>query len=190
MIGLQIPEIYWDDENAVSLLVEYFTRRRSSGDLFYSGAHFERLGGGGDAEHVADRFDSYDLLAITMLNVSLEPHGAINLLTDPDGLWARLLSLIPRDARLENCGSDVLMEEGGPVWELWERLAGTKHYPGNPTVAARLWQANCWPASGRTSSPSTTSASSNYSSDRRWTTRSGRRCLRPCGWTTVPSMIS
>lgn len=45
MIGLQIPEIYWDDENAVSLLVEYFTRRRSSGDLFYSGAHFERLGG-------------------------------------------------------------------------------------------------------------------------------------------------
>ncbi|MFG2260262.1 DUF6308 family protein [Streptomyces mirabilis] len=132
MIGLQIPEIYWDDENAVSLLVEYFTRRRSSGDLFYSGAHFERLGGGGDAEHVADRFDSNDLLAITMLNVSLEPHGAINLLTDPDGHWARLLSLIPRDARLENPGSDALMEEGGPAWELWERLAGTKHYPGKP----------------------------------------------------------
>ncbi|MFF8017049.1 DUF6308 family protein [Streptomyces sp. NPDC007929] len=80
------------------LLVEYFTRRRASGDLFYSGAHFERLGGGGDAEHVADRFDSNDLVAITTLSVSLAPHGAMNLLTDPDGHWMRLLSLIPRDA--------------------------------------------------------------------------------------------
>ncbi|GAA3500711.1 hypothetical protein GCM10019016_078180 [Streptomyces prasinosporus] len=132
MIELKIPEIYWDDEAAVSLLVEYFTRRRSRGDLFYSGAHFERLGGGGDAEHVADSFDSNDLVAITTLSVSLEPHGAMNLLTDPEGHWARLLSLIPRDARLENPGSDALMEEGGPAWELWERLAGTKQYPGKP----------------------------------------------------------
>lgn len=85
MIELKIPEIYWDDEAAVSLLVEYFTRRRSRGDLFYSGAHFERLGGGGDAEHVADCFDSNDLVAITTLSVSLEPHGAMNLLADPGG---------------------------------------------------------------------------------------------------------
>ncbi|OIK01070.1 hypothetical protein BIV25_05910 [Streptomyces sp. MUSC 14] len=131
MTELNIPEIYWDDENAVRLLVEYFTHRRTSGDLFYSGAHFERLGGGGDAEHVADRFDTNDLVAITMLSVSLEPHGAINLLTDPDGHWARLLSLIPRDARLEDAGSDALIAEGGPAWELWERLADNKH-PNKP----------------------------------------------------------
>ncbi|MFF0290980.1 DUF6308 family protein [Streptomyces sp. NPDC005262] len=114
------------------LLVEYFTRRRSRGDLFYSGAHFERVGGGGDAEHVADRFDSNDLVAITTLSVSLEPHGAINLLTDPDGHWARLLSLIPRDARLENPGSDALIAEGGAAWELWERLAGSEQHPSKP----------------------------------------------------------
>ncbi|GGV83954.1 hypothetical protein GCM10015535_28020 [Streptomyces gelaticus] len=98
MIELKIPEIYWGDEKAVSLLGEHFTRRRSCGDLFYSGASFERLGGGGDAEHVEDRFDSNDMVAITTLSVFLEPHGAINLLTDSDGHWARLLSLIPRDA--------------------------------------------------------------------------------------------
>lgn len=132
VIALKIPEIYWDDEKAVRLLVEYFTRRRSRSDLFYSGAHFERLGGGGDTEHVADRFDSNDLVAITMLSVSLEPHGAINLLTDPDGHWARLLSRIPRDARLEDPGSDALIGEGGPAWELWERLAGSKQHPGKP----------------------------------------------------------
>lgn len=143
VIELKIPEIYWDDDTAVSLLVEYFTRRRSSGDLFYSGAHFERLGGGGDAEHVADRFDSNDLVAITALSVSLEPHGAMNLLTDPDGHWMRLLSLIPRDARLENPGSDAFMEEGRPAWELWERLAGSKQYlskpdGSGPVVAGKL----------------------------------------------------
>ncbi|WP_328625630.1 DUF6308 family protein [Streptomyces sp. NBC_00353] len=132
MIELKIPEIYWDEEKGVRLLVEYFTRRRSRGDLFYSGAHFERVGGGGDAQHVADRFDSNDLVAITTLSVSLEPHGAINLLTDPDGHWARLLSLIPRDARLENPGSDALIAEGGPAWELWERLAGSKQHPSKP----------------------------------------------------------
>nr|WP_244176921.1 DUF6308 family protein [Streptomyces albus] len=99
--------------------------------MFYSGAYFESLGGGGDAEHVADRFDTNDLVALTMLEVSLKPHGAVNLLTDPDGHWARLLSLIPRDARLEDPGSDALIAEGGPAWELWERLAG-KGYPNKP----------------------------------------------------------
>ncbi|MFJ9434324.1 DUF6308 family protein [Streptomyces sp. NPDC101490] len=131
MEELRIPEIYWDDEKAVRLLVEYFTRRRMSGDLFYSGAHFERLGGGGDTEHGANRFDSADLVAVTMLSVSVAPHGAMTLLTDPEGHWSRLLSRIPRDARLEDPGSDALMEKGGPAWELWERLAsGT--YPGKP----------------------------------------------------------
>jgi hypothetical protein len=38
-----------------------------------------------------------------------------------------------RDARLENSGSDAFMEEGGPAWELWERLASSsKQYPSKP----------------------------------------------------------
>ncbi|MEU6572592.1 DUF6308 family protein [Streptomyces sp. NPDC046805] len=144
MIGLKIPAIYRDDEKAVHLLVEYFTRRRSSGDFFYSGAHFERLGGGGDAEHAANRFDSNDLIAITMLGVSLKPHGAINLLSDPDGQWARLLSLIPHVARLEDPASDSLMAKDGPAWELWERLADrtTKYQRkpdgSGPVIAGKL----------------------------------------------------
>ncbi|GHK02364.1 hypothetical protein SY2F82_41610 [Streptomyces sp. Y2F8-2] len=132
MIGLKIPEIYWDDEGAVSLLVEYFTRRRSRGDLFYSGAHFERLGGGGDAKHVANRFDSTDVVAITTLSVSLDAHGALTLLADRDGHFSRLLTQIPRDARLEDSASDKLIAPGGPAWELWERLADGNKYPNKP----------------------------------------------------------
>ncbi|WKE68501.1 DUF6308 family protein [Streptomyces sp. WP-1] len=142
MRELKIPAIYWDDEQAVRLLAEYFTRERTRGDLFYSGAHFERLGGGGDAEEVANRFDADDLVAVSMLGVSPRPHGAINLLTDPGGHWTRLLSLIPRDARLESPASDALMKRGGPAWELWQRLAGVgrPHKPdgSGPTVAGKL----------------------------------------------------
>ncbi|WP_030809367.1 DUF6308 family protein [Streptomyces sp. NRRL F-2799] len=144
MIELQIPDIYRDDDNAVRLLSAYFTRRRTRGDQFYSGAYFERLGGGGDAEEVANRFDSNDLVAITMLSVSLKPHGAIDLLTDADGQWTRLLSLIPRDARLENPAADPLMTKGGPAWELWERLIDrTEKYQekpdgSGPVIASKL----------------------------------------------------
>ncbi|MEU6809774.1 DUF6308 family protein [Streptomyces sp. NPDC046831] len=132
MIGLKIPKVYWNDEEAVRLLVEYFTRRRSRGDLFHSGAHFERLGGGGDAEHVANRFDSTDVVAITTLSVSLDPHGTVALLADCDGHFSRLLTQIPRDAHLENPASDELVTPGGPAWELWERLADGDKYPNKP----------------------------------------------------------
>ncbi|MGW4441749.1 DUF6308 family protein [Streptomyces sp. NPDC004682] len=144
MTELKIPDIYQDDENAVRLLSTYFTKTRDRGDLFYSGAHFERLGGGGDAPDVANRFDSDDVVAITMLSVSLKPHGAIDLLADPEGHWTRLLSLIPRDARLEDPESDPLMARGGPAWELWERLTDrTEKYAekpdgSGPVVAGKL----------------------------------------------------
>ncbi|MGW4194602.1 DUF6308 family protein [Streptomyces sp. NPDC005004] len=145
MTALKIPDVYGDDENAVRLLSTYFTRKRCDrDDLFYSGAHFERLGGGGDAPAVANRFDSDDLVAITMLSVSLKPHGAIDLLTDCEGHWTRLLSLIPRDARLEDPASERLMARDGPAWELWERLSHrTEKYAkkpdgSGPVIAGKL----------------------------------------------------
>ncbi|MET9878893.1 DUF6308 family protein [Actinacidiphila glaucinigra] len=132
MIELTIPKIFGDDAEAVRLLTEYFTRQRSRGDLYYSGAHFERLGGGGDAQQVANRFDSNDVVAITMLSVSLAPHGALDLLSDPQGHWTSLLSQIPADARLEDPASDALIAQDGPAWELWERLADSSKYPNKP----------------------------------------------------------
>ncbi|WP_051942791.1 DUF6308 family protein [Streptacidiphilus rugosus] len=122
MTKLHIPAVYWDVNESVRLLRSYFTDRRSRGDLYWSGAHFERLGGGGDRTEAADRFDATDLVAVTMLSVSPDPHGAVELLADPGGHWNRLLSAIPRDARLEDPGSDPLVAKGGPAWELWERL--------------------------------------------------------------------
>ncbi|MEU6243892.1 DUF6308 family protein [Streptomyces sp. NPDC047024] len=93
---------------------------------------------------MANHFDGNDVAAITMLSVSLKPHGTIDLLTDPDGHWTRLLSLIPRDARLEDPASDPLMARDGPAWELWERLADrtTKYQEkpdgSGPVIAGKL----------------------------------------------------
>ncbi|KPH97540.1 hypothetical protein OV450_5833 [Actinobacteria bacterium OV450] len=133
MTELHIPGVYWDADESVRLLRTYFTGRRSKGDLYYSGAHFERLAGGGDREGAAYGFEAADLVAVTMLKVSVASHGAVNLMTDPEGHWHRLLSAIPRDARLEDPASDPLVAEGGPAWELWERLVDRdKTYPSSP----------------------------------------------------------
>ncbi|MEU8518890.1 DUF6308 family protein [Streptomyces sp. NPDC048577] len=181
VVELKIPEIFGDDEEAVRLLCECFARRRSGGGPFYSGAYFERLGGGGDAECRADRFDGDDLVAVTVLSVSLTPHGAINLLTDPEGHGARLLSLIPRDARLEHPGSDAFIEDGGPAWELWHGwpTAPTPGQPdgSGPVVAGKL-PARKRPHRVPVYDIRVTSASNSSSSDRRRTTPSGPRRLR------------
>ncbi|MFE4397419.1 MULTISPECIES: DUF6308 family protein [Streptomycetaceae] len=133
MTALWIPPVYGDTGASVRLLRAYFTRRRAKGDHYYTGAHFERLAGGGDRPETADAFTADDLLAITMLSVSVEPHGAVELLTDPDGHWGRLLSAIPRDARLEDPASAPLIAPGGPAAELWDRLANPRAaYPGKP----------------------------------------------------------
>ncbi|MFJ9443435.1 DUF6308 family protein [Kitasatospora sp. NPDC101235] len=133
MTALWIPPVYEDWETSVRLLRAYFTGRRAKGGPAYTGAHFERLAGGGDRPETADRFTADDLLAITMLSVPVEPHGAVQLLTDPDGHWQRLLSAIPRDARLEDPACAPLVAPGGPATELWERLANPRGtYPGKP----------------------------------------------------------
>ncbi|MEV7414838.1 DUF6308 family protein [Streptomyces sp. NPDC089919] len=114
MHELYIPPVYEDDETSVRLLRTYFLKPRAKGDFYYSGAHFERLGGGGDRPLAADRFEAVDLVAIGMLKVSVAAHGAVDLLTDAGGHWHRLLSAIPRDARLEDPASDALIAPGGP----------------------------------------------------------------------------
>ncbi|MFE4518667.1 DUF6308 family protein [Kitasatospora sp. NPDC056783] len=144
MTALWIPPVFEDTAASVALLREYFTRRRAKGDAYYSGAHFERLAGGGDRPETADRFTADDLVAITMLSVSVEAHGAVELLTDPRGHWHRLLSAIPRDARLEDPAHAPLIAPDGPAWELWDRLANPRGtHPGKPdgvgaTVAGKL----------------------------------------------------
>lgn len=115
--------------------------------LYYSGAYFERLGGGGDNEADANRFTSDDLVAITMLGVHVRGHGAVDLLTDPDGHWARLLSAIPRSARLEDPDSAPLVAEGGQHGSCGNVSVMPRSTPTSRTESGRSSRESYLPAS-------------------------------------------
>lgn len=106
-----------DDATAVRFLRRYY----ADGHPGFSGRHFERLGGGGDAPAVKDRFTSDDLVAVTMLSVQVPPHTAWAILEEKSAALADLLRQIPTDVDLV----DVDPEEIGPTWpawQLWESL--------------------------------------------------------------------
>ena len=62
-----IRTIVWD-EAAAALLEAYFRRDEDARPCF-TGANFERIGGGGDRLDVRERFTAEDIVAVTMLSV-------------------------------------------------------------------------------------------------------------------------
>jgi Family of unknown function (DUF6308) len=66
------------DEYAAPLVREYFAR--DDGRLLFSGALFERLGGGGDRPEVANRFTPDDIVAAKMLSVEVPRDASLWLL--------------------------------------------------------------------------------------------------------------
>lgn len=64
-----IPDELRDEDVAVGLVREYFADDPATGRARYSGAYFERLGGGGDRPEVAYQITAEDLLAVSMLSV-------------------------------------------------------------------------------------------------------------------------
>jgi hypothetical protein len=96
-------------ETAVRALNAYFTPRPFGR---YSGAHFERLGGGGDRPAVADQFIAEDLVAVATLAVNITGDAAIEILETRATQLRQLLQLIPTDRPL----ADMTTEEIGAAW--------------------------------------------------------------------------
>lgn len=104
-------------DSAVELVREYF----NSGD--YTGGSFEKLAGGGDSEERRNHFDATDLVAITMLGVSVPGGTALRILGDESGTFSDLLGEIPHDVDLWDA-SESLVAPDSPTHELWSRLVG------------------------------------------------------------------
>lgn len=128
------------------MLAKYF-RRRENGRVCFSGARFERLGGGGDQKPLANEFTADDFLAVSMLGVDVPAHGALVLMGDsnPD-VAKRIFELLDKlpcglhlaDADLTTCsGQDgehyTVMDE---VWKLVMNFTGTELSGQNPGVGA------------------------------------------------------
>lgn len=144
----QLPAIFDEgrEPDAARMLAKYF-RRRGNGRVCFSGARFERLGGGGDRKIVADRFTADDFLAVTMLGVDIPAHGALVLMGDSNSSVkdkiSNLLGRLPRDLHLADADLTTRSGQDGEhytvmndLWKLVMNFAGTELSGQNPRVGA------------------------------------------------------
>lgn len=119
---IDIPTRLLDEDVAVELVKEYFADNPATGLARYSGAYFERLGGGGDRPEVAYQITAEDLLAVSMLSVRVIRYYALHVLDYKGREISGLLAQIPVDVKLADDGAEHLIGQGGPAWELWQLL--------------------------------------------------------------------
>lgn len=119
-------------DDAADVVRQYFAPRAEGG---FTGAYFERLGGGGDRPEIADRFTAEDLVAVSMLSVRIEGHAAIELLIRRSSRLSELLRAIPADVRLGEIRPDELGETWAPRG-LYRELRSIGSI--GPTTASKL----------------------------------------------------
>jgi hypothetical protein len=103
---------------AVELLRRYFGPVVAEG---FPGAHFERLGGGGDRPAVAHVVTAEDLVAVGLLDVVVPPRAALAILEDRRAELSALLADIPTGTDLAAVDPAQITPEW-PAWRMWELL--------------------------------------------------------------------
>jgi len=83
----------------------------------YTGAHFERL-----VSSDPYVIDADDLVAVTMLGVSVPASASIRILGAERTGISRLLRMIPPHMTISDPDSKQLLSKSGPVWDLWDVL--------------------------------------------------------------------
>lgn len=144
----RLPDIFDEgrEPDAAQMLAEYF-RRRQNGRVCFSGARFERLGGGGDRKADANRFTADDFLAVSMLGVDVPAHGALVLMGDSNPDVAKkiseLLGKLPCDLHLADADLTIPSGQDGEhytvmdeLWKLVMNFEGTELCGQNPGVGA------------------------------------------------------
>lgn len=119
-------------DDAAEVVRRYFASR---GDGGFTGAYFERLGGGGYRPEVADVFTAEDLVAVSMLSVRVEGRAAIELLLGRSFRLTELLRAIPTDVRL----GELTVDDLGDTWApraLYRELRSIESI--GPTTASKL----------------------------------------------------
>jgi hypothetical protein len=121
----KIPEVatLGQTDQAIAHLRTYFGL---NGHAAYTGAHFERLGGGGDRVEARDVLCADDLIAVRMLSVDVNASAALQLLEDKSAQITDLLSLIPADVELVDAPDDFFEAESAArrLWRLFNDEPG------------------------------------------------------------------
>ena len=103
---------------AVRLLRAYFGPVTAEG---FPGAHFERLGGGGDRPAVAQVITAEDLVAVGLLDVVVPSRAIVAILEDRHDEINALLAEIPTGVDLADVDPAEITREW-PAWRLWDLL--------------------------------------------------------------------
>jgi len=139
---IEIPGELRDEYVAAGLVEAYFAEDPATGRARYSGAYFERLGGGGDRPEAAYQFMAEDLLAVSMLSVRVDRYYALHVLDYRSRELSGLLARISLGVALQDPGAEALIARGGPAWELWQLLHDIRPWPGDdqlgPVAAGKL----------------------------------------------------
>lgn len=142
IVAISIPARLRNDEDFATRLVKRYLATDTAGRAKYSGAYFERIGGGGDRPEIADQFTAEDLLAVTMLSVRIEGYHALEILHYRARELNDLLAQIPRGIALQDPAAGALIAEGGPAWTLWDAICDIEPRPESnrigPVAAGKL----------------------------------------------------
>ena len=99
----------------------------------FTGRWFEFLGDGGDRPEVAGRFTAEDIVAVSMLSVSIPPRASIEILDARAGTLNGLLEGVPVDVELSEASDEVIDAERSAAAKLWTEL---ERIPGVGWVTA------------------------------------------------------
>lgn len=115
---------------ALELLRGYFSEQAQGG---FTGAHFERINGGGDHPRVAHEFTAEDVVAVTMLAVQVPAEAALRILGPDRSRLSELLREIPTDRDLASVEPSEIGRDWAP-WQLNDALSGLRGL-GRTTVS-------------------------------------------------------
>jgi hypothetical protein len=134
VMAINIPARLRDEDFATCLVKRYLAPDPATGRARYSGAHFERIGGGGDRPEAACQF--------TMLSVRIEGYHALEVLCYQASELNDLLTQIPPGIALQDPRAEALIAEGGPAWKLWDMICDIEPRPEShrigPVAAGKL----------------------------------------------------
>jgi hypothetical protein len=141
-MAINIPPELGNEDFAACLVKRYLSTDPATGRARYSGAYFERIGGGGNRPEVADRFTAEDLLAVSMLSVRIDGYHALEVLCHQARELNGLLAQIPASIALQDPGAGTLIAENEPAWRLWTAICDIEPRPYSnrigPIAAGKL----------------------------------------------------
>ena len=140
-MAISVPARLRDEDFAIGLTQRYLAAG-AGGRARYSGAYFERIGGGGDRPETSCMFTAEDLLAVTMLSVRIERYHALEILHYRARDLNDLLCQIPTDLGLQDPRAAAHIAKDGPAWRLWDAICDIEPRPEDnrigPVAAGKL----------------------------------------------------